>query len=136
MFPYQPPYTSISVFFPEYNNNNKNPPSNQGRRKFLRGTTRITFPTHNSVIRTSLFCSNGQTRRRLLDSPTRFPCSYHIMGDRRVQTSGIPANTLKGFHLALPSRWRDDLLLLPKPLAVHYNPKVTGYHLFQSLIKK
>ncbi|MCJ7722788.1 MAG: hypothetical protein MUP03_01515 [Anaerolineales bacterium] len=26
--------------------------------------------------------------------------------------SGVPADTMAGFHLSLPARWQDDLLLL------------------------
>ncbi len=61
------------------------------------------------------FCYNGLSRRWLLDSPT-----MSLLRDNRRVRSRFPFRgcwhsryiPLLGFHLSLPTRWRDDLLLL------------------------
>jgi hypothetical protein len=70
---------------------------------------------HANVI-TSLFRDNGPLR----PAPTTvFTSAVSLARNRRVRSlspvrvCGTPVCAVKGFHLTLPSRWRDDLLLLP-----------------------
>src|SRR5512135_2944528 len=81
-------------------------------------------PDYVRLANVTLVAVTGEPVDGYCSSPSRSPAAHRIHSGLRVTGEfGLPsapagtwaplrAGALRGFHLALPSRWRDDLLLL------------------------